>query len=135
MRGLEMEARYLTNESGERVGVVLDIAEYERLRRSAEEAARTERHPGIAFRGPEGRRRAWVVGTGMDVWEIIAGYGRMGRERVLRESSLSEDRLNTALAYYEAHPEEIDEMVAGNDRPLEYWKRRYPDLDIEVIEY
>lgn len=132
---MEMEARYLTNESGERVGVVLDIAEYERLRRSAEEAARTERHPGIAFRGPEGRRRAWVVGTGMDVWEIIAGYGGMGRERVLRESSLSEDRLNTALAYYDAHPEEIDEMVAENDRPLEYWKRRYPDLDIEVIEY
>lgn len=130
-----MEARYLTNESGERVGVVLDIAEYERLRRSAEEAARTERHPGIAFRGQEGQRRAWVVGTGFDVWEIIAGYERMGRERVLRESSLSEDHLDTVLAYYEAHREEIDEMVAGNDRPLEYWREHYPDLDIETIEY
>ena len=32
-----MEARYLTNESGERVGVVLDVGEYERLREAAEE--------------------------------------------------------------------------------------------------
>lgn len=44
-----MEARYLTNESGERIGVVLDIAEYERLKRSDEEAERMRRHPGIVF--------------------------------------------------------------------------------------
>jgi hypothetical protein len=78
----EMEARYLTDESGERIGVVLDIAEYERLRRSAEEAARTERHPGIAFRGTEGSRRAWE-----------------------------------------------------NDRPPEYWRERYPNLNIHSMEY
>jgi len=80
-----MEARYLTDESGQRIGVVLDVAEYERLRRSAEEAARTERHPGIAFRGAEGSRRAWVPGTALDVWEIVAAY----RERAARESSKS----------------------------------------------
>ena len=57
----------------------VDIAEYERLRRSAEEAARAERHPGIAFRGTEGSRRAWVPGTALDVWEIVAGYEEMGR--------------------------------------------------------
>ena len=84
-----MEARYLTDESGERIGVVLDVAEYERLRRSAEEAARTERHPGIAFRGSKDSRRAWVPGTGLDVWEIVAGYEEMGRKRVLEESSVN----------------------------------------------
>jgi hypothetical protein len=89
----DMEARYLTDESGERIGVVLDVAEYERLRRSAEEAARTERHPGIAFRGTEDSRRAWVPGTALDVWEIVAGYEEMGRERVLEESGIPEDRL------------------------------------------
>lgn len=130
-----MEARYLTNENGERVGVVLEIEEYERLRRAAEEAARMVQHPGIAFRGPEGCRRAWVVGTGFDVWEIVAGYEKMGRERVLEESTLSEDQLNTALSYYEAHPKEIDEMVSENNPPLEYWRERHPDLDIEVIEH
>ena len=48
-------------------------------RRSAEEAARTERHPGIAFRGAEGSRRAWVPGTALDVWEIVAAYEEMAR--------------------------------------------------------
>ena len=93
-----MEARYLTNESGERIGVVLDVAEYERLRRSAEEAARAERHPSIAFRGTEDDRRAWVPGTALDMWEIVAGYEKMGRKRVLEESTIPEDRLDAALA-------------------------------------
>ena len=33
-----MEARYLTDESGKRIGVLLDIKEYERLREMEEEA-------------------------------------------------------------------------------------------------
>ncbi len=69
-----MGARYLTNESGERISVMPGSGEYERLRRSAEEAATVEQHPGIAFRGTEGSRRAWVPGTALDVWEIVAGY-------------------------------------------------------------
>lgn len=34
-----MEARYLTNEKGERIGVLLDIEEYERLIEKLEELA------------------------------------------------------------------------------------------------
>jgi len=34
-----MEARYLTNEKGERIGVLLDIKEYERLIEELEELA------------------------------------------------------------------------------------------------
>ncbi len=55
-----MEARYLTNENGERVGVVLDVGEYERLRDAAEELediaaadeARAELERGEAERVP-----------------------------------------------------------------------------------
>lgn len=130
-----MEARYLTNESGERIGVVLDIREYERLRRSAEEAARTEQHPGISFRGPEGSRRARVPGTALDVWEIIAGYKPLGRDRLLEETGLAEGRLDAALAYYEAHKSEVDEKIAENDQPLEHWRERYPNLNIQTIEH
>src|SRR5512132_4334339 len=36
-----------------------------------EEAARMRRFPGIAFRGEEPYREAWVIGTGLDVWELI----------------------------------------------------------------
>src|ERR1700751_68753 len=35
----------------------------------AEEAAKTRLPPGVAFRGRP--RRAWLIGSGLDVWEII----------------------------------------------------------------
>ena len=104
----EMEARYLTDESGERIGVVLDVAEYERLRRSAEETARMELHPGIAFRGTEGSRRAWVPGTALDVWEIVAGHEEMGRQRLLEQTGISEDHLDVALADHQYYQDEAE---------------------------
>jgi hypothetical protein len=130
-----VEARYLTNESGDRIGVVLDVAEYERLRRSAEEAARMELHPGIAFRGTEGSRRAWVPGTALDVWEIVAGYEEIGWQRFLEETGVSEDRLDAALAYHRAYHDDVDEKILENDRPLEQWRERYPNLNIQIIEH
>src|SRR5919201_3705742 len=36
-----------------------------------EEAARLRRFPGSGFRGEEPYREAWVIGTGLDVWELI----------------------------------------------------------------
>ena len=113
----------------------VDIAEYERLRRSAEEAARAERHPGIAFRGTEGSRRAWVPGTALDVWEIVAGHEEMGRQRFLEEAGTSEDRLDAALTYYRAYQDEVDEKIQENARPLQYWRERYPNLNIQTIEH
>jgi hypothetical protein len=129
-----MDARHLTNESGERIGVVLDVAEYERLRRSAEESARAERHPGIAFRGSEDSCRAWVPGTVLDVWEIVAGYKEMGRQRCLKGTGVTEDRLDAALTYYQAYPDEVDEKIRENACPLEHWRERYPALNILLIE-
>lgn len=130
-----MEARYLTDESGERIGVVLDIAEYDRLRGSAEEAARAERHPGITFRGSVGSRRAWVPGTALDVWDIMAGHEEMGQQRFLKETGITEDRLDAALTYCQAYPDEVDEKLQENTRPLQYWRECYPNLDIQAIEH
>jgi hypothetical protein len=96
----------------------------------AEEAARMRRFPGIAFRGPEHDRRAWLLGTALDVWQVIEAYRDMGLERMLDEGDPSEVKIRLALAYYEAYPEEIDEAVAENRRPLEYWRRIYPGLNI-----
>src|SRR5690606_1565173 len=56
----------------------LVVAEARRTNRSrsavvealTEEAARTRRFPGIAFRGDDARRRPWIIGSGLDVWEI-----------------------------------------------------------------
>ncbi len=128
----DMEARYLTDESGERIGVVLDVAEYERLRRSAEEAARMELHPGIAFRGTEGSRRAWVPGTAFDVWEIIGGYRDFGSlERLLAESQLQEHHARLALRYAEAYPDEIERAIEANRLLSERATSLYPTLFAE----
>ena len=51
----------------------------------AAEAIRMRRYPGVAFRGDDHRRRAWVAGTGLDVWEIIALLKEFGGERALAE--------------------------------------------------
>lgn len=131
----QQEARYLTNENGERVGVVLGVEEYERLRSDAEEAARMRRHPGVAFRGDEERRRAWVVGTPFDVWVVVDLYRGKGKARLFEEHPISERQLEIALSYYGEHPEEIDEIIRENDQPLEYWREKYPNLDIQVVEY
>jgi hypothetical protein len=55
-----------------------------------------------------------VLGTGFDVWEIIAGYEEMGRKRVLEESGISEDRLDAALAYHRAYWDEVDQKIKEN---------------------
>lgn len=130
-----MQARYLTDEGGERVGVVLGLEEYERLREAADETARMKRHPGVAFRGQEGRRRAWVIGTAFDVWVIVDLYRGKGRARLFEEHPISERQLGIALTYYEEYPEEIDEIIEENDQPLEYWQKKYPGLEVEVIEF
>jgi hypothetical protein len=96
----------------------------------AEEAARMRRFPGIAFRGPEHDRRAWLLGTALDVWQVVEAYQDIGSERMLDEGDLSEGKIRLALAYYEAYPKEMDEAVAENRQPLEYWRRLYPGLNI-----
>jgi uncharacterized protein (DUF433 family) len=75
------------------------------------EAIRMRRVPGVVFAdGPSGRR-AVVVGTGIDVWEVVAAWMAGDRDpEKLREdfSWLIETQLRAALAYYELYPSEID---------------------------
>lgn len=94
----------------------------------AEESIRTRRFPGIGFRGPEHSRRAWVIGTGLDVWEIVELYGKKGRERLLFEHNVSERQLDLALSYREAYPREIDEALEENARTPEEWRELSPSV-------
>ncbi|MBA2296535.1 MAG: hypothetical protein H0W14_00670 [Actinobacteria bacterium] len=109
--------------------------EARRLRRSksaiveglTEEAMRTRRFPGIAFRGDDARRRPWVIGTGLDVWEIceLIGEGESSEEPAA-STQLTERHLRLAAAYRERYPWEIDEAIAENRRPLAEWQEQYP---------
>jgi uncharacterized protein (DUF433 family) len=95
-----------------------------------EEGIRMRQFPGIGFKGPDGDRRAWVIGTGMDVWEIIEAYKDYGEslERLMQDSDVPESLIRLALAYYAAHPEKIGEAVAANDMTFEQAQRILPTL-------
>ena len=94
----------------------------------AEESIRNRRFPGIGFRGAENSRRAWIIGTGLDVWELVELYEGKGRERLLSEHHVSERQLDLALSYYEAYPREIDEVLEENARTPEEWHAISPSV-------
>lgn len=101
------------------------------VRELTEEALRQRAHPGIVFAGPPGDRRARVEGTGLDVWEVVVVYRACGEDlastcRVLEH--LTPRQVEAALRYYRAYPEEIEALIAENDRTREEWERLYPHL-------
>lgn len=93
-----------------------------------EESIRTRRFPSIGFRGGPTGRRAWILGTPLDVWEMVELYRGKGRERLIEEHGVFEGRLDLTLAYYEAYPEEIDRRIAANARTPAEWHRLSPSV-------
>ena len=96
----------------------------------AEEALRTRRFPGIAFRGSDWDRRPWVIGTALDVWEITAASRSYDTASEMASGTdLTEPQIRLALAYYAEFPQEIDAAIAENERPLAELQRQYPTID------
>ena len=50
----------------------------------------------FCFRGPEHSRRAWVIGTGLDIWELVELYEGKGGERLLEEHNVYGRQLGLA---------------------------------------
>lgn len=114
-------------------------AEARRTRRSksavveafTEETARTRRFPGIAFRGDDSRRRAWVIGSGLDVWEIVHMLKDFATtEALVAETQLSPVQVRLALAYRDAYPEEVAEAIADNNLPIADVPVLYPFIAV-----
>jgi uncharacterized protein (DUF433 family) len=96
-----------------------------------EETARTRRFPGIAFRGDDARRRAWVIGTGLDVWEIIHMLEDLGSpEALIADMALTPAHVRLAMAYRDAYPDEIEESIADNRRPVGDVGVLFPFIDV-----
>jgi uncharacterized protein (DUF433 family) len=101
------------------------------IERLADEALRCQRFPGISFREDDWNRRAWVMGTALDVWQIIEALQDFGSvAKMLPETYLTEDQIKTAVAYYKEYPEEIDQFIAENRRPIEELRRLYPTIEV-----
>ena len=94
------------------------------------------RFPGIAFRGQEPYREAWVIGTGVDVWELIEMLQDYGSaERLLEDHErLTRRAVELAQAYYASYPEEIDEKIADNRRPNSELHELYPFAGFTLID-
>ncbi|PSO52750.1 MAG: hypothetical protein BRC31_04225 [Actinobacteria bacterium QS_5_72_10] len=95
-----------------------------------EEAARSRRFPGIGFRGDDARRRAWVIGSGLDVWEIVQMADDFGSsDTVCAETQLTPAQARLALAYRDAYPGEIAAAIEDNQRPIEDIDVLYPFIE------
>ncbi len=96
-----------------------------------EETARTRRFPGIGFRGDDAARRAWVIGSGLDVWEIVHMLEDFGSlERLTGETDLTERQVRLALAYRDAYPDEVAEAIADNRRPTDELRTLFPFIEL-----
>jgi len=83
-----------------------------------EEALKMRRCPGIIFSQGVTGRRARIAGTGVEVWEVIYEYQIVGEDvKALKKAlpHLTERQLISALNYYRAYPEEINELIQSNE--------------------
>ena len=81
------------------------------------ESVKMRRCPGIVFADRPTGRRARLAGTGLDVWEVIATYQSLKRDRERLQAAyhwLTEPQLRAALGYYAAYPDEIEQHISRN---------------------
>ena len=78
------------------------------------EAVKMRRVPGIYFMTEASGRVPKIVGTGLDVWEIVRDFRNSNADWESLGKSwhwLTGSQLEAALAYADAYPEELDEAL------------------------
>jgi|SRR5579884_1398078 len=85
--------------------------------RYVEEGLRHDAHPLVQFLdGPSGRR-ASVIGSGLDVWEVIDSV--RGNDGSIEEAAayleVPVGLVQAAVAYYGEYPDEIDAAIEVNE--------------------
>jgi uncharacterized protein (DUF433 family) len=111
-----------------------------RLRRSVSETAalliteklREEEFPLIEFRSSPMGRQAYVKGTSLAVWEVVLAARQLGMDarRVAEHLEWPEERIQAALNYAEAYPEEAGPLVSGAEGvTFDRLRRRLPWLE------
>jgi hypothetical protein len=101
----------------------------------AEEALRMRLFPGIGFKGRDWDRRAWVMETALDVWQIVDAHRDIGSvESMVEGGSANERQIRLALDYYKMFPEEIDAAIADNRRPIEQLEEEFPFIAVSRVQ-
>lgn len=102
----------------------LDLAPRTLAQRFIEEGIRRENHPLVRFAdGPSGRRAA-LVGSGLDVWQVIEVVSDNDNdlEEAAAYLSIATGLVQAAVVYYGEYKDEIDAEIALNESE---WERGY----------
>ncbi len=86
--------------------------------RYVEEGLRMDEHPLVRFAdGPAGRR-ARLIGTGKDIWEVIEVVRDNGGDSAesARYLEIPLGLVQAAIAYYGAYAAEIDQQIEANEQ-------------------
>ncbi len=102
--------------------------------RYIDEGMRMDEHPGIYFRDGGSGRRAALLGTHLDVAQVIETLRQ--NDNVIEETAdyldLTPAEVDAALRYYVAFREEVDEWIGQGraiaERERELWQRREETL-------
>jgi len=92
--------------------------------RYVEEGIRHDDHPLIHFVDERGGRRARLIGTGLDVWEVVATVRDNANDlsRSTEYLAISQALVEAAVSYYGNYRDEIDAEITLN---TEEWRRGY----------
>jgi uncharacterized protein (DUF433 family) len=96
--------------------------------RYIEEGLRMDEHPLIRFREGAAGRRAALVGTRLDVWQVIETLRNSANsvEQTADYLSVPEASVRACIRYYAAYPDEVDVLAererATAAREEELWR-------------
>jgi uncharacterized protein (DUF433 family) len=102
--------------------------------RYIEEGMRTDEHPGIHFRDGGSGRRPAVVGTRLDVSQIIETLRQNANSigETADYLDISAAQVDAAVRYYADYKDEIDEWIEQSraiaERERERWRRQQDAL-------
>jgi len=98
------------------------------VERYIEEGMRVDEHPGIQFREGGSGRRPRVLGTRLDVAQIIETLRQNGNsiEAAAEYLDIPVEQVETAVRYYAAYRDEVDAWIeqtrAIAERERELWR-------------
>jgi uncharacterized protein (DUF433 family) len=101
-----------------------DLAE-----RYLEEGLRRDEHPLIGFRDGAAGRRPGLVGSRLDVWQVVATVKQNGSvEEAAAYLELPLEKVQAAMRYYADYTDDIDEWTARvnalAEREQASWRRQ-----------
>jgi uncharacterized protein (DUF433 family) len=108
----------------------LGVTQTALVERYIEEGLRTDDHPMIHFRDGFGGRRAALLGTRLDVWQVVATVHQNERsaEDAADYLGLPVEHVRGCLRYYADYQDEIDEWTARaraiEEREEANWRRQ-----------